>query len=147
MTDVTAQSTLVDNTLVQERVLALLSGFFSTVAIVLVGVGLYGVLSYSVVQRTREIGIRLALGARPLGVVGLVVSEVSWVTALGLSVGLAGGIAAARFITALLYEVKPSDFWSVAAPLICLLVACTLSVVPAALRATRIDPITALRYE
>ena len=70
-------------------------------AIVLVAVGLYGVLSYSVVQRTREIGIRMALGARPLRIVGLVVSEVGVVTAIGLVVGAAGGIAAARFITAL----------------------------------------------
>src|SRR5881397_3029010 len=65
MTGVTLQSTLVDNTLVRERVLALLSGFFSIVAIVLVPVGLYGVLSYGVVPRSREIGIRLALGAPP----------------------------------------------------------------------------------
>ena len=78
MTDVTLQSTLVDNTLVRDRALALLSAFFSIVAIVLVAVGLYGVLSYSVVQRTREIGIRLALGARPLGVVGLVFQKLAW---------------------------------------------------------------------
>ena len=90
MTGVTLQSTLVDNTLVRERVLALLSGFFSIVAIVLVAVGLYGVLSYGVVQRTREIGIRLALGAQPLGVVRLVVSEVCLVTALGLGVDSRG---------------------------------------------------------
>jgi predicted permease len=147
MTGVTLQSTLVDNTLVRERVLALLSGFFSIVAIVLVAVGLYGVLSYGVVQRTKEIGIRLALGAPPLGVVGLVVSEVGLVTVLGLGVGLAGGIAAARFITTLLYEVKPSDIWSIAAPLVCLLLASALSALLPALRATRIDPITALRYE
>ena len=68
--DVTLQSTLVDNTLVRDRALALLSAFFSVVALVLVIVGLYGVLSFSVVQRTREIGIRLALGARPLRLMG-----------------------------------------------------------------------------
>ena len=147
MTGITLQSTLVDNTLVRERVLALLSAFFSIVAIVLVAVGLYGVLSYGVVQRTREIGIRLALGAQPLGVVRLVVSEVCLVTALGLAVGLAGGIAVARFITALLYDVKPSNIWSVGAPLGCLLLACLLSALLPALRATRVDPITALRYE
>ena len=144
---VTLQSTLVENTLVRDRALALLSAFFSVVAMVLVAVGLYGVLSYSVVQRTREIGIRLALGARPLGVVGLVLSEVASVTAIGLVIGAAGGLAAARFITALLYEVKPSDTWSLAAPLICLIVACVPSALIPVLRATRVDPTTALRYE
>jgi predicted permease len=147
MTGVTLQSTLVDNTLVRERVLALLSGFFSIVAIVLIAVGLYGVLSYGVFQRTREIGIRVALGARPLGVVSLVVSEIGLVMALGLGLGLAGAIAATRFITALLYEVKPSDIWSIAAPLTSLLFVCSFAALLPALRAARIDPNTALRYE
>jgi putative ABC transport system permease protein len=147
MTGVTLQSTLVDNTLVRERVLALLSGFFSIVAIVLVAVGLYGVLSYGVVQRTREIGIRVALGARPMAVVRLVISETGLATLVGLGLGLAGGIAAARFITVLLYEVKPSDIWSITAPLTCLLFVCSLSALLPALRAARVDPSTALRYE
>jgi putative ABC transport system permease protein len=77
----------------------------------------------------------------------LVVSEVCLVTALGLAVGVAGGIAVARFITALLYDVKPSNIWSVGAPLGCLLLACLLSALLPALRATRVDPIKALRYE
>jgi hypothetical protein len=147
MTGITLQSTLVDNTLVRERLLALLSGFFSIVAIVLVAVGLYGVLSYGVVQRTREIGIRVALGARPLRVVSLVLSEMGLVMLIGLVLGLAGGIAASQFISALLYDVKPSDTWSIAAPLACLVVACSLSALLPALRAVRVDPTTALRYE
>jgi putative ABC transport system permease protein len=147
VTDLALQSTLVDNTLVREPVLALLAGFFSTVAIILASVGLYGVLSYSVVRRTREIGIRLALGARPLGVVALVVSQVGVVTLIGLSVGLAGGIAASQWITKLLYEVKPSDAWSIAAPLSGLLLACALSALVPVVRATRVDPMSALRYQ
>lgn len=147
MTDFTLQATLVDDALVRERVLALLSGFFSVVAIVLVAVGLYGVLSYGVVQRTREIGIRMALGARPLQVVGLVVSEAGLAMAIGLLMGAAGGIAASRFITALLYQVKPSDFWSIAAPLACLFLACVLSALLPALHAARLHPATALRNE
>jgi predicted permease len=147
MTGVTLQSTLVENTLVRERLLALLSAFFSIVALVLVAVGLYGVLSYGVVQRTREIGIRVALGARSLRVVNLVVSEIGVVTLIGMLLGLAGGVAASQFITALLYDVKPSDIWSIAAPLACLLLACSLSALLPALRAACVDPTTALRYE
>lgn len=147
MIDITLQSTLVENTIVQARLLALLAGFFATVAVILAAVGLYGVLNYSVVQRTREIGIRIALGARPIRVVGLVASEVATVTCMGLGAGVAGGVFASRFVTTLLYEVKPSGFWTVAGPLMLLLVTCVGSCLPPALRATRLDPVTALRYE
>jgi predicted lysophospholipase L1 biosynthesis ABC-type transport system permease subunit len=147
LVDVTPQSRLVDNHLVRDRALALLSAFFSVVAIVLVSVGLFGVLSYSVVQRTREIGIRLALGARPRQLVRLVLADVGGVTAIGLIVGAAGGIAAARFVTSLLYEVSLSDASTFAAPLVCLVAACALSALIPALRAMRVDPNTALRYE
>ena len=121
------------------REIALLSAFFSVVALVLVIVGLYGVLSYSVVQRTREIGIRLALGAQPLRVVGLVLSETGALTIAWLVLGAAGAAFAARFITVLLFEVKPSDLWIIAVPLTCLLVACTLSgLVPGCVRSVSI---------
>jgi ABC-type antimicrobial peptide transport system permease subunit len=147
VTDVTRQSTLVDNHLVRDRALALLSAFFSVAAIVLVAVGLYGVLSYTVLLRTREIGIRLALGARPVRIVSLVVSEMSVVTTIGLILGAAGGIAAARFITALLYDVRPSAPSSMAVPLGCLIVVCALASAIPAVRATRVDPTSALRCE
>jgi hypothetical protein len=147
LADVTLQSLLVDNTLVRDRALALLAAFFSVVAIVLVVVGLYGILSYSVVQRTREIGIRLALGAQPVRVMGLMLSEVGAMTIVGLVVGAAGAMFAARPITALLFEVKASNMWSIAAPLTCLVVACALSGLVPVMRATRIDPTTALRHE
>ncbi len=145
--DVTLQSTLVANNLVRDRALALLSGFFSIVAIVLVAVGLYGILSYTVLQRTREIGIRMALGARPMRIVALVVSEMSVVTMIGVILGAGGGIAAARFITALLYDVRPWAPSSVAAPLVCLIVVCAVASAIPAVRATRVDPTTALRCE
>jgi predicted permease len=147
VTDITMQSTLIDNSLVRDRVLALLAAFFSTVAVVLAGVGLYGVLSYSIVQRTREIGIRLALGARPVRVASLVVSEVGLMMAIGLGAGVICGAAASRFITALLYQVKGTDTWSLAAPLICLFIVCALAALFPILRATRVEPTTALRYE
>ena len=147
ITGVTLQSTLVDNTLVRDRALALLSAFFSTVALVLVIVGLHGVLSFNVVRRTREIGIRLALGARPLRVVGLVLSHVAATAFIGLALGAAGATLAARFITALLFDVNPSNTWSIAAPLGCLLFAGAMSAIIPAWRATRIAPTTALRHE
>jgi putative ABC transport system permease protein len=147
LTDVTLQSTLVDNHMVRDRALALLSAFFSLVAIVLVVVGLYGVLTYSVLQRTREIGIRLALGARPVRVAGLVLSDVGVMTIAGLVLGAGGAAVAARFIQGLLFEVKPADVWSTVMPLTCLLAACTLSALIAAVRAIRINPTVALRSE
>jgi len=147
MTDMTLQSTLIDNTLVRERVLALLSAFFAAVAVILVAIGLYGVLSFGVVSRTQEIGIRLALGARPARVVLLVVGEIAAVVVIGLVVGVALGIITSQFTTTLLYEVKASDLWSLGLPLTCLFVTCALSALRPALRATRVDPITALRME
>ena len=145
--DVILQSALVDNTLVRDRALALLSVFFSVVAIALVIVGLYGVLSYSLVQRTREIGIRLALGAQPSRVARFVLSEVGPMTIAGLVIGAAGGAFAGRSITPLLVDVRPTDLWSVCVPLGSLLLAGALSALVPAMRATRIDPIVALRSE
>ena len=136
-----------DNALVRERVLALLSAFFSIVAVVMVAVGVYGVLSYSVTQRTREIGIRLALGAGPRRAVGWLLADVGVTSAAGLVTGGVAGFVASRFITTLLYEVNPSDLSSIAAPIVALLVVCALAAVVPVLRATRTDPTMALRYE
>lgn len=144
---VTLQSTRINDTLLRERLLALLAGFFAIVAVVLAAIGLYGVLSYSVVRRTKEIGIRVALGARQLGVVRLVISDVMLVIAIGLGIGIAGGFALGRFVATLLFEVKPSDFWSLALPLACFLLACALAALPPAFRAAHVDPIVALREE
>ena len=147
LADVTWQSTLVENHIVRDRALAVLSAFFSLVAIVLVVVGVYGVLSYSVVQRRREIGIRLALGAQPIRVVGLVLSGAGRMTLVGLVLGGIGAAVTSRFITALLFEVRPSDILSSAVPLACLLMACALAALAPGFRATRIDPAVALRTE
>ncbi len=136
VTSVTSQSSAVQQTLIRERLLALLSGFFALVGLVLAAVGLYGVLSYSVVQRTREIGIRVALGARQLGVVRTVLRDAGGATLAGAVCGLAGGLYLSRFVEALLFEVRPLDFATA-------LLASTLP----ALRAARVDPVIALRYE
>ncbi|HEY7496920.1 MAG TPA: ABC transporter permease [Vicinamibacterales bacterium] len=147
VTSVRPQSAVVNHTLIRERLLALLSGFFAIVGLVLAAVGLYGVLSYSVVQRTREIGIRLALGARQLGVVRIVLSEVGIAAFIGAGFGLAGGLYLSRFVRALLFEITPLDAWSLAIPIGTLLVAALLAATIPTLRAARVDPVIALRNE
>ncbi len=147
LADVNLQSTIVDNHLVRHRALALLSAFFALVASVLVIVGVYGLLSYTVLQRTREIGIRLALGAQPPQIVALVLWEVGGMMLIGLVMGGVGAVLAGRFMTTLLYEVAPSDIWSIAAPLLALLAAGALAAVIPAHRAARIAPTTALTVE
>jgi hypothetical protein len=92
VTDVTTQSALVGNTLLRERLLAVLSGFFAALGLVLAAVGLYGMLSYAVVRRTREIGIRLTLGAQPAAVVRAVIGRV----AIAMGLGVVAGLAAER---------------------------------------------------
>jgi len=144
---VTLQSTLIDNLLVRDRLLALLSGFFGTVALLLVAIGLYGVLSYSVLQRTREIGIRMALGARVFQVIRLVISEIAIVVALGVVAGLAGGFGLGHYVTSLLFEVKPGQATTVVLPLLGLMLGCLFAALPPTLRAVRLNPVVALRQE
>jgi ABC-type antimicrobial peptide transport system permease subunit len=141
------QTTLIDNLLVRDRLLALLSGFFGMVALLLVAIGSYGVLSYSVVQRTKEIGIRMALGARAFQVIRLVITEIAIVVALGVVAGLAGGFGLGRYVTSLLFEVKPGHAATVVFPVLGLLLGCLFATVPPTLRAVRLNPVVALRHE
>jgi len=144
---VTLQATLIDDLLVRDRLLALLSGFFGTVALLLVAIGSYGVLSYSVVQRTREIGIRMALGARAFQVIRLVISEIAVTVSLGVVAGLAGGFVLGHYVTRLLFEVKPGHAATVVFPLLGLMVVCLFAALPPTLRAVRLNPVVALRQE
>jgi predicted permease len=131
----------------QPRLSAALLGLFAAAAVLIAAVGIYGVLAYSVSQRTREIGLRLALGARPEAVTRLVVSEGMRVALLGVALGLAGALALGRLIASLVYAVTPRDpvtFVSVAALLaLVALAACALP----ARRAARVDPLVALRED
>jgi putative ABC transport system permease protein len=147
VTSVTSQAALVQRTVVRERLLALLSGFFSLIGLVLTAVGLYGTLSYAVVQRTREIGIRVALGAPALGAVRSVLTDSAITTLIGAACGVAGGLYAARFVKAMLFEVTPLDVSSLALPLGTLLLAALVAAAVPAWRAARIDPVIALRSE
>jgi len=140
-------SDLLSRAVAQPRLVALLLGSFSALSLVLVAVGIYGVISYSVGRRTHEIGIRMALGAQPADVVKLVVGQGLKLIGVGLAIGSLSAVLATRALRSLLFEVRPTD------PLTFLGVAVVLSLVAVAAcylparRATRVDPIVALRYE
>ena len=132
---------------VRERLLATLALFFAIVALVLASVGLYGVLHYSVLQRRREIGIRIAVGARAGSVARLVTAGIAVMVLIGAVAGLALGVVSARFMESLFYQVKATDLPMLAVPSLTLLVAALLAALPAVIRAVRIDPIAMLRVE
>jgi predicted permease len=147
VTSITSQSAVIDQTLLRERLLALLSGFFAVVGLVLAAVGLYGVLSYSVVRRTREIGIRVALGARQFNVVRAVLAEAGSAALVGAACGLLGGVYLSRFVEALLFDVTPLEFSSLVLPLGLMLLSVLLAAALPAWRVARVDPVIALREE
>jgi putative ABC transport system permease protein len=132
---------------VRERLLAVLAMFFAAVALMLAGVGLYGVLDYSVLQRRREIGIRMAIGAQAGVIARLITVEVFSMVAVGALVGVALGIASGRYIESLFYQVKPTDWGVLALPSLAIVVAALLAALPAVVRAVRIDPAAMLRSE
>jgi putative ABC transport system permease protein len=131
----------------RQRFLTLLLGLFSAVALVLATVGTYGVMSYTVAQRTSEFGIRMAIGAGPRDVLRLVVAQGAKLAAFGVVLGAAGAFGLARWVRGMVFGIDLPDAWTFAATA-ALLVAVTLAAcyVPAR-RATRVDPLEALRYE
>ena len=138
---------VVANSVAQQRFAMILMGSFAVVAFVLAAVGLYGVMSYSVAQRTHEIGIRMALGAKQSDVLKMVVGQGATLTLAGVAIGLGAAFAVTRLMTSLLFEVTATDplTFSVIAALLAA-VALAASLIPAR-RATRVDPMVALRYE
>jgi putative ABC transport system permease protein len=132
---------------IRERLLAMLAFFFGSVALLLAGIGLYGVLNYSLLQRERELGIRLALGARAAHIAREVTAGIASAVLLGAIAGLALGMASARWIASLLYQVKATDPAMLALPWGILLLTAAIAAVPAILRALHIDPVAMLRAE
>jgi predicted permease len=131
--------------LTQERVVALLAGFFGALALLLAGLGLYGVTSYAVSRRRTEIGIRMALGAAPAGVVRLVLSRVSMLVGLGVLIGAGISFWAAQFVATLLYGLEPRDPVTLAGSVAVLAAIGAVAGWLPARRASRIDPAVVLR--
>ena len=137
----------ISNSLSMERMIASLSTVFGFVATVLAIIGLYGVMSYSVAQRTREIGIRMALGAEQRKVIGMVMREVFTLIAIGVGVGVPAALVLMRVVKSQLYGLEAHDPWTLGlATGLLAVVACAAGYIPA-LRASRVDPMKALRYE
>ncbi len=137
----------ISNSLSTERMIASLSTVFGFVATVLAIIGLYGVMSYSVAQRTREIGIRVALGAEQGKVIWMVMRDVLLLIAIGVGIGVPGALALTRVVKSQLYGLQAHDPWTLGlATGLLAMVACAAGYVPA-LRASRVDPMKALRYE
>lgn len=147
VSNIGTQQELIDAQTIRERLLAMLAMFFSVVAVMLAGIGLYGVLDYSVLQRRREIGIRMAIGAQAGDIARRVAGDVFVMVLAGAAAGLLLGMASGRYIQSLLYGVKADDPRMLVIPCATILIAALLAAVPAVVRALRIDPVAMLRSE
>ena len=145
--EIASMDQMLGSMVAQRRFSMALLATFASLALVLGVVGVYGVTSYLVAQRTREVGVRLALGAQPGQVVRMVVRQGMVVAAAGLAAGLGGAVAAGRLMTGLLYGVSPHDLWTLAGVTALIAVATLVANWVPALRAAHVDPLTALRSE
>ena len=131
--------------LAKPRLYAVVLAWFGVSALLITGVGLFGVLSFSVAQRTREIGVRSALGAQARDIVALVLRQMLWIVGIGVLVGLAAAVSGVRLLSAFLYRIRPHDALTfVAVPIVIVVVAAVACLVPA-WRAAKVDPLQALR--
>ncbi len=145
--DVMTQTEQIDQATFQERLFARLSSFFALLALVLACVGLYGMMSYAVARRTSEIGIRMALGAERVKILRMVLREAITLAVLGIAIGIPAALVASRLVATMLYGLKPTDpLTIVAATGVTAAVALLAGYLPAR-RASRVDPMVALRYE
>jgi putative ABC transport system permease protein len=147
LADVMTMEEVVDVTLARPRTVAVLLTAFAIMALVLAAVGVYGVMAYSVAQRTQEIGVRMALGATPQAVFRMVLGQAFRMISIGVAAGLVAAVVLTRLLKTLLYETEPLDAWTFAATVVVLIaVAIVASYVPAR-RGTRVAPVEALRAD
>jgi putative ABC transport system permease protein len=139
--------TRIHDSLLQDQLMATLSGFFGFLAALLAAIGLYGVISYMVVQRTKEIGIRMAIGAERVDVLGLILREAGLLTVTGLVIGAGLALGAAQAAKSLLYGLKPRDPLTLVAAVVVLSAVAAFASFWPAYRASKLDPLIALRYE
>jgi predicted permease len=138
---------IVTQQMIRERLLAALSTFFAVLALVLAIIGIYGVLNYAVTRQQREIGLRMALGARPGHVVTLIVTRLTRMVVVGAAAGIGLGVALGRVVRTLLYQMEPTDLSTLAPPIVALAMAAALAVWIPARRAVRTDPARTMRTE
>jgi len=145
--NVQTMETVINTSVWQSRLYTMLFGVFGIVALILATVGIYGVMSYTVAQRTREIGLRMALGARSQDVLRLVVGQGAWLTAIGVGIGIGASLALTRLMSSLLFSTSATDPLTFALTALGLAgVALGACFIPAR-RAAKVDPMVALRYE
>jgi len=147
VSNITTQLDLVRDQTIRERLIAMLAAFFAAVALLLAGIGLYAVLNYSVLQRRREIGIRMAVGSTRVGIMRIVTLDSLLLIAVGGCVGVPFGFVAARYVESLFYQVKATDADMIALPTCAILLTALVATTPAVLRALRTDPTEVLRSE
>ena len=145
--NIKTQSEQIEGSLFQDRLIARLSSLFGGLSLLLACVGLYGLLSYEVTRRTRELGVRVALGAQPRDILRFVIAQGVGLSAVGTVVGILAALAITRYLASLLYGVRPDDPLTFAAVAILLGIVAVLACYIPARRATRVDPLVALRYE
>lgn len=137
----------INGTLASERLVTKLLGFFGTIALLLASIGLYGVMAYTVTRRTKEIGIRVALGAHRRKVVSMVLQETLRLALMGVALGIPAALSTTHLLNSLLFGLRPTDLGTVAATALLLLAVSVLSGALPARRAASVGPMVALRYE
>jgi putative ABC transport system permease protein len=147
VTSLRTMKELVERSVAKPRFRTLLLGVFAGVALLLSMLGIYGVMSWSVAQRTREVGVRMALGAAPADILRLLVGQGMTVAVVGVGIGVGGALVLTRVLASFLFEVNATDLMTFVSVSVLLLGAALLACYVPARRATKIDPMVALRYE